>query len=119
MAAQPRRTFPRRGEIYQVDFGDPQGAEQGGDRPALVVSNDVSNQRSQNVIVAAITTNLDRARYPQNVLLPAGDLPKDSVVLGEQLRTVTKQRLRQNRGRVTGDKMKEVNEALKTILELK
>jgi mRNA interferase MazF len=113
------RQFPRRAEIYQVDFGVPQGSEQGGQRPALVVSNDVSNQHSHNVIVAAITTNLDRARFPQNVLIAAGELPKDSVVLGEQLRTIAKERLRQNRGQLDSATMVGVDNALKTILELK
>lgn len=49
---------PRRGEIWLVDFSPQRGAEQGGQRPALVIQNDFGNQspRYPNTIVLAMST---------------------------------------------------------------
>ena len=86
-----------RGEIYYADLSPVIGSEQGGVRPVLVVQNDVGNKFSPTVIVAAITSQLTKAKLPTHIELSKEkyNLPKDSVVLLEQIRTLDKQRLKE------------------------
>lgn len=68
----------KRGEIYYADLSPVVGSEQGGIRPVLVVQNDIGNKYSPTVIAAAITSQLDKARLPTHITLPAEQygLPK-------------------------------------------
>jgi mRNA interferase MazF len=50
--------FPRRGEVWLVDFSPSRGSEQRGLRPALVIQNDVGNEYAATTIVAAITSTV-------------------------------------------------------------
>ena len=104
----------RRGEIYYADLSPVVGSEQGGVRPVLVVQNDVGNKFSPTVIAAAITSQLEKAKLPTHIALPAEKfgLPKDSVVLLEQIRTIDKRRLKEKTGALPSDMMSRVNEAL-------
>lgn len=112
--------YPRRGEVYWVDFGIPKGSEQGGRRPAAVVSNDISNRYSPVVIVAAITTRVPRKDYPWNVPLPAGvaGLKEPGTLLGNQLRTVARDRLLDYAGTFDGERSAAVDAALSVSLGL-
>ena len=89
------RTFPRRGEIYQVDFNPARGSEQAGVRPALVVQIDRANTVSPHTIIAPFTMRVRRAVLPLHALVPAGvdGLTHDSVVLCEQIRVIDKRRI--------------------------
>ena len=104
----------KRGEIYYADLSPVVGSEQGGVRPVLVVQNDVGNKFSPTVIAAAITSQLDKAKLPTHITLPAEKygLPKNSVVLLEQIRTLDKRRLKEKIGELSTDIMTRVNEAL-------
>ena len=84
-----------RGEIYYADLSPVVGSEQGGVRPVLVVQNNIGNKYSPTVIVAAITSQLTKAKLPTHIELnkQKSNLPKDSVVLLEQIRTLDKRRL--------------------------
>ena len=64
------------------------GSEQGGVRPVLVIQNDVGNRYSPTVIIAAITSQIDKAKLPTHVEINAAEyhLDRDSVVLLEQIR---------------------------------
>lgn len=86
-----------RGEIYYADLSPVVGSEQGGFRPVLVVQNNVGNKYSPTVIVAAITSQLTKAKLPTHIELQKDkyNLAKDSVVLLEQIRTLDKRRLKQ------------------------
>lgn len=86
-----------RGEIYYADLSPVVGSEQGGVRPVLVVQNDIGNKYSPTVIVAAITSQLTKAKLPTHIELEKQkyNLPKDSVVLLEQIRTLDKRRLKE------------------------
>ena len=109
----------RRGELYWVDWGPGRGSEQLGVRPALVVQNDVGNQHSPTTIVAAVTTQARRT-YPFQVAVTADEsgLPRDSVVLLNQLQTVDRTRLRDRAGRLTAGRMAQVDQALRLSLSL-
>ena len=90
------------------------GSEQGGVRPVLIVQNDTGNKHSPTVIAAAITSQTGKARLPTHISLSAHSfgLPKDSVVLLEQIRTLDKKRLREHMGRVDDQVMRKVDNAI-------
>src|SRR5699024_1531044 len=94
------------------------GSEQGGIRPVLVIQNDVGNRYSPTVIVLAITGQVNKARLPTHVPVPAGNtgLQKDSVILAEQIRTLDKRRLRERIGSLPPEIMEKVSEALRVSL---
>ncbi|HHY41253.1 MAG TPA: type II toxin-antitoxin system PemK/MazF family toxin [Thermoanaerobacterales bacterium] len=110
----------RRGDIFYADLNPVVGSEQGGIRPVLVVQNDVGNKYSPTVIIAAITSQIDKAKLPTHVELKSTDygLEKDSVILLEQLRTIDKRRLKEKIAILDQDIMEKVDEALKISLGL-
>jgi mRNA interferase MazF len=109
----------RRGDIFTVDLESVRGSEQGKIRPALIIQNDIGNQYSPTVIVAAITGG-DSARFDINVLVKAseGGLTKNSLVLLNQIRTIDKSRLGRYWGRLNAKTMSQVDEAIKISLGL-
>ena len=109
----------KRGEIYLVDFGTPRGSEQGGERPALVIQNNIGNENSPTTIVAAITSRIKRP-YPFHVDVTAAEsgLRENSTILLEQIRTIPQDRLMQRCGQLSYNKMKEVDRALRLSLEI-
>lgn len=104
----------KRGEIYYADLSPVIGSEQGGIRPVLVVQNDVGNKYSPTVIVAAITSQINKAKMPTHVEIDAKEygLIKDSVILLEQIRTVDKKRLKEKIGKIDDDLSEKVDESL-------
>jgi mRNA interferase MazF len=90
----------KRGELYYADLSPVVGSEQGGVRPVLVIQNDIGNRYSPTVIAAAITSQLNKAKLPTHIAIEAEEfgLPKNSIVLLEQIRTIDKQRLKEKIG---------------------
>jgi mRNA interferase MazF len=82
-----------RGEIYWADLEPVRGHEQGGQRPVLIISQDLFNDRSGTVIAMAITSQPQRAGFPFSYRLPEGTLPRDSWVKPSQVRTLSSERL--------------------------
>lgn len=104
----------KRGDLYYADLSPVVGSEQGGVRPVLIVQNDVGNRYSPTTIVAAITSQLNKAKLPTHIQIkahPAG-LSKDSFVLLEQIRTIDKSRLRDKIGHLEPSLMKKVDTAM-------
>ena len=89
-----------------------------GVRPVLVVQNDVGNRFSPTIIVAAVTSQLKKAKLPTHVPIHAdgSGLDRDSVVLLEQLRTIDKKRLREHIGTVNHEVIGTVDDALSVSL---
>ena len=104
----------KRGELYYADLSPVIGSEQGGLRPVLIVQNDIGNKYSPTIIAAAITSQINKAKLPTHIELDASTygLPKDSVILLEQIRTLDKTRLKEKIGELDNFKMSKVNEAL-------
>ena len=104
----------KRGDIYYADLSPVVGSEQGGVRPVLIIQNDVGNRHSPTVICAAITSKMNKAKLPTHIELSAErcGLPKDSVILLEQIRTLDKRRLRERMGKVDGAVMEKVDTAI-------
>jgi mRNA interferase MazF len=107
-------TSPRRGAIVRVRLDPVEGSEQGGDRPALVLSPDVINRHSPVILIAAITSRKTERVYPFEVLIepPEGGLKTRSKVLLMQLRSVDKGRLAGVYGSLGAGTMRRVEEAL-------
>ena len=103
-----------RGEIYYADLSPVVGSEQGGVRPVLVVQNDVGNRYSPTVIIAAITSKLSKAKLPTHIEIDKDkyNLPKDSVVLLEQIRTLDKLRLKEKISELDASTMHRVDVAI-------
>ncbi len=108
----------KKGDIYFADLSPVIGSEQGGVRPVLVVQNDVGNKYSPTIIVAAVTSQLNKAKLPTHVEIEAKEngLNKKSVVLLEQLRTIDKKRLKERIGSIDAELLPNVNEALTVSL---
>ncbi len=111
----------KRGDIFYADLSPVVGSEQGGLRPVLVVQNDVGNKYSPTVIVAAITSQINKAKMPTHIEISAKKygISKDSVILLEQIRTVDKKRLREKIGFLDSNAMLFVDSALYVSFGLK
>ena len=104
----------KRGDIYYADLSPVIGSEQGGMRPVLIVQNDTGNKHSPTVIAAAITSQTGKAKLPTHIELRGHTvgLTRDSVILLEQIRTLDKSRLREKMGRLDGETMTRVDNAI-------
>lgn len=95
----PSTPEPRVGEIWDVDFDPRVGREQGGIRPALVISNDAFNRVPNGLHFVAPITGTDRdIRYHVRVAPPEGGLTKPSVVMCDQARAQSERRFLRRRG---------------------
>ena len=110
----------RRGDIYYADLSPVVGSEQGGVRPVLIVQNDVGNRYSPTVIAAAITSRMGKTKLPTHIDVTKGciqkengtGLPRDSVILLEQIRTLDKRRLTEKMGHLDEGLMSAVDNAI-------
>ncbi len=86
--------YPKKGEIYLVNFDSTIGHEVKKKRPALIISNDIHNQYSPLVTVAPLSSNIDRV-YPFEVYISKGmaGLNDNSKIMIIQLRSIDKKRL--------------------------
>ena len=110
----------RRGDLYYADLSPVVGSEQGGVRPVIVVQNDVGNKYSPTIIVAPVTSQMNKAKLPTHVKIKGNKygLPKNSVALLEQLCSLDKKRLREKIGSFSNDIMNKINEAISISLAL-
>ena len=110
----------KRGDIFYADLSPVVGSEQGGIRPVIIIQNDIGNRYSPTVIVAAITSQINKAKLPTHVEISSEGygLNRDSVVLVEQIRTLDKKRSKEKIGHMTEEDMKKVNKSLLISLNL-
>lgn len=111
----------QRGEIWWANFPSPKGSGPGRRRPVLIVQSDAFNaSRIQTVIAAVITSNLELAAAPGNLLLRRRDsgLTKDSVVNVSQLITLDKAYLTDRAGRLPKRHTGAIDEGLRLVLGL-
>ena len=119
--------LPRRYEIWFADLGDHYGTSvQSGNRPVLVISNDVGNQYSQTLTVIPLTTKLKRMDMPTHIILTEEDCCmfrpqtlQDSVLLAEQITTIAKSALCGRLCRVTSrERKQEIEQAVAAQLDM-
>ena len=104
-----------RGEIRWADLNPVRGHEQAGQRPVLILSHDVFNERSGTVIAVALTSQEPRAGYPLTLELTTPRLPKRSWVKISQIRTLSTERIGKRLGRASEE---EVGRVLDGLMEL-
>lgn len=104
-----------RGDIVWADLNPVRGREQAGQRPVLVVSHAVFNQRSGTVIAVALTSQPQRAGFPLTVEIESIRLPKRSWVKISQIRTLSVERIGRRIGRLADEEVSRVVEGLNEI----
>jgi mRNA interferase MazF len=109
----------RRGQVWLVDFGDPVGREQSGSRPAVVVSADALNDSPAGVVVVVPITTKNRDLPSHVEIDQAGSgLDEVSYAKGEDVKSVSEQRLIAHLGVVGEDVMFQLARVLRFLLEL-
>lgn len=111
----------KRGDIYLAALDPALGREISKTRPVVIVSNDKNNAFSGTVTVLPISSqNLDKV-YPFEVLLTkgTGNLPKNSKVKADQIRTIDRARIVKHIGALSGTQMKDIEKAVRLHLDLK
>jgi mRNA interferase MazF len=96
--------------VFRANLDPTIGAEQAGERPVLVVSNEALNEALPIVAVLPMTsTKPGRRVYSTEVLLRAGEAgqPHDSIVMAHQVRTISKQRLGRAYGQLRDEKLRQ------------
>jgi mRNA interferase MazF len=111
----------QRGDIYLANLDPLQGSEQNGQRPVVVVSRDALNNNSPIVVVIPCTDAANKKKiYPSHVRIKAGagGLTMDSVVLCEQVRAISKDRLKKHMGTLSRSEIASIEASLKITLDL-
>ena len=109
-----------RGSIYLAALDPVIGREIAKTRPVVVVSNDKNNEYSGTVTALPLTSKNLRRIYPFEVYLRKGigNLPKNSKVKADQIRTLDKSRLVKLIGELETAEIKDIEKALKIHLEI-
>ena len=110
----------KRGDIYLAALDPVVGKEISKTRPVVIISNDKNNQFSGTVTILPITSQNVEKIYPFEVFLVkgSGNLPKDSKVKADQIRTIDKMRVFSQIGRLRANEIAEIEEAIRIHLEL-
>jgi mRNA interferase MazF len=105
-----------RGEIRRADLDPTRGREQAGQRPVLILSHDVFNDRSGTVIAVALTSQEPRAGFPLTLESSAAGLPKRSWIKISQIRTLATERIGRRVGRASAEELARAIEGLNEIV---
>lgn len=97
----------KRYDIVQADLSGTVGSEQGGIRPVLIIQNDIGNLHSSTTIVIPFSTKtFKNPNQPTHTLIKRSadtGLKEDSILLGEQIRVISHQRIKKKIGTVTDE----------------
>jgi mRNA interferase MazF len=108
-----------RGEVYYVDLGQPVGHEPAFVRPAVVVSSDLINNGSGEMVVVVPITSTDYGlRSHIEITAVLSGLGHASYARCDQIRVVSTHRIRMRLGAVTPAEQQAVDDALRFILDL-
>jgi mRNA interferase MazF len=114
----PSTHEPKAGEIWYVDFDPQVGREQGGIRPALVISNDYFNRVPNELHFIVPITGTDRnIRHHVRVTAPEGNLTKPSIIMCDQARSQSIERFLRLRGMVSPETLRLVQRKVAEIID--
>jgi mRNA interferase MazF len=105
-----------RGEGRWADLNPVRGSEQAGNRPVLILSQDIFNERSGTAIAVALTSQPQRAGFPLTLELRTVRMPKKSWVKISQIRTLAVERIGEIIGRVAPEEIAQVIDGLDEII---
>lgn len=105
-----------RGEVRWADLNPTVGREQSGQRPVLILSQDIFNERSGTVIAMAITSREQRAKFPLTHELLMAKLPKQSWVKISQIRTLSTERIGKKIGSIDSEELIHIIDGLNEII---
>jgi mRNA interferase MazF len=105
-----------RGEVRWADLNPVRGSEQAGNRPVLILSQDIFNERSGTAIAVAITSQPQRAGFPLTLELRTVRMLKKSWVKISQIRTLAVERIGKIIGRVAPEEIAQVIDGLDEII---
>ena len=105
-----------RGDIRWADLNPVRGHEQAGQRPVLVLSHDVFNDRSGTVIAVAMTSQEPRAGFPLTLESKAAGLKKRSWIKISQIRTLSVDRIGTRLARASEEELARVLDGVNEIL---
>ena len=105
-----------RGDIVWADLEPTRGNEQAGQRPVLILSEDVFNDRSGTVIAIALTSQPPKAGFPLTLELLEAKLPKRSWAKISQVRTLSVQHLKKKIGKASAEEMDQIVEGLNELI---
>jgi len=107
-----------RGDIYYANLDGSVGSEQKGNRPVIIVQNDVGNKFSKTVIIVPLTKKFNnKVKQPTHIQVkPFGKIKVDSTVLAEQIRVIDKKRLIRKMGKLPQYLEDDLNKALEIAI---
>jgi mRNA interferase MazF len=111
--------YPKRGEIWWVNFEPSVGTEIKKIRPALIISNDIANKYCKRITVLPMTSKIKD--LPIVVIVDAdkqNNLKHQGLIKVPDVCTFDKARLKSRIGVLSEEKVKEVETKLKTHLAL-
>lgn len=110
---------PLRGEVWDLDLDPIKGHEQAGSRSALILSVDLFNEGPADLVVIVPLTRTQRnIRWHVSVRPPEGELAAGSFIQCENVRSVSKLRLKRRRGRVSPATLEQVEDRVRILLGL-
>jgi mRNA interferase MazF len=105
-----------RGDVYWAEFSPTIGHEQAGERPVIILSHDIFNERSGIVIAIAVSSQEPRAAFPLTHEITTAKLPKRSWARISQIRTLSIQRLGKKLGHLAPEEIDLIVEGLNEII---
>ena len=105
--------YPRRGDVHWVSLDPVRGTEIGKTRPAVVLSNDACNRFGARVVVVPLTSNIESLYPGEAIVSVEGTRAR---VLGDQIRSLDRRRVRGRVARLTGDGLRDVETAVRVTL---
>lgn len=118
----------KKGDVIIVDFGEENFSEKSGVRPAVVLSNNIMNEKSSNIIVAPLTNSDNKIRVHGDISLSPvqlymsnkyyKEIKYNSIVQLEDIRSISKKRVKRHVTKLSSQNYNEVNNKLKVLLDL-
>lgn len=109
----------KKGDIYYASLNPTIGSEQKGERPVVVLQNNLANKHSPTIIIAPITTVIKKSYLPTHIIIYKNNfLKKDSTILIEQIRVIDKSRITVYLGKLTEYQIQKIDKALINAFEI-